>query len=180
MKKILVALLIFLGFIACNPEKKKVKFTQIKSEKEHIAHFSILDTTNANVNLSNCVSFYMNDSSIAKYHNNINLIGISFYIEKKDTLMLIAGFSTKPVIDPQSLKEKYSFRGWLFFNEIPVLFYDNEKTFGGKFYYVNKLLPDTIIIQHIKNQNVIPCWVYKIKSKNQLELIKKIPGYRVI
>jgi hypothetical protein len=180
MKNTILALLFLLIFSACNPKRDKLNNYTGKYDTTKYSPYSIIDTANASQAVSKCIANYMKDTSLVKHLSKIKLICVSFYSDEKDTLMAIEGFSAKPVISPQSKDEKYGFRGWLFFHDMPILFYDNAIAFGSKLYNVNKLLPDTIRIRYLKNQIAIPSWIYKISAKTQLELIHKTPAYRAI
>lgn len=180
MKNSIFTILLVLIFSGCNPRRENLKNSTSEFDTTKQTPFSVLDTANANKEVGKRIAEYMKDTSLIKHLRAIKLICISFYSDEKDTIMAIEGFSFKPVISPQSRDEKYGFRGWLYYIDMPILFYDNEIAYGSMFYNANKLLPDTIKIQYLKNQNATPCWIYKIRSKNQLELIKKIPAYKAI
>lgn len=178
MKHLIIILAVVL-LLGCN--SKREESVAIKnSNNDLFKKYSVSDTSNTNPLLDKNIREYMQDPSVAKHNNIITLICISFYVQIKDTLMSIEGFSSKPIITPQQRDEKYNFIGWLFYNEMPVLFYDNEKIYGKYFYNSAKLLIDNLKFYQIdSNLITFPAFIYKISQKNNITLIEKTPEYKV-
>jgi hypothetical protein len=178
-KTLLVYSLIFL-LSSCNFQKKNPKLTLSEKEKVIFETHSIFDTTIISKKLSDCIITYMKDTSISKYSNSINLLCVSFYNLNNDTVMSLQGFTDKPTIIPKLSGEEHLFQGWLYFNHLPVLISDNETLLGTKFYKPDMLLPDTVTIHNlIDDQYSLPRWIYKVESGKKLALQKKNPRYKI-
>ena len=117
--------LFLLTIVACNSmNKKNAQSNVIVNTSQNITR-SIFDTVIVKPIISKCILNYMEDTSIIKYGNKIKLLTVEFFYENEDTILSIGGHSVLPVIGPQNKLDKYDFKGFLFFNKTPVLFYDN-------------------------------------------------------
>lgn len=163
---------------ACNAVKNENNQSHSMQESQ-IDKRSVSDSVIVKTIISKCISNYMKDTSIAKYSETIKLLTVEFFCENRDTILSISGHSVLPVISPQNMQDGYEFKGFLFFNKTPVLFYDNERALGYGFYDVSKLITDSLKLDEAPANRIgFPRWMYKVNNGCRIELLKKTPEFR--
>lgn len=165
--------------VACSTKEKWNKYTYPSTNKNQNMMDGSTDTTIVKPILLSYLLNYINDTSIAKHKNVIQMYAIGFFHENNAVFLSISGHCVLPVLSPQDVKDNYQYKGYYLYNTIPVLFYDYKKGYGKNFYDVGKLInkrPE--FYENSENRIGFSIWIYKVINDYDIELYKKLPEFR--
>lgn len=140
------------------------------------------DTLYARLNLLNCLTDYIERfDTVRNTWKMTPIYLVSFYLEKKDTLVYITGRKISPVV-PQLLDNPdYMYVGYFFLKDKPVLIDDTKDSIGNHLYIKSRLQKNVESVGKGRDiedfeRHTLPIWIYKINNKTNLQLIRKEKG----
>jgi hypothetical protein len=140
------------------------------------------DTLYLKSNLFDCLVNYIESFDTVKRSWNMTPIYlVSFYLEKKDTLVYITGRKISPVIPNLLDNPDYMYVGYFFFKDKPVLIDDTKDSIGNHLYIKSRLKKNVESVGKGRDKedferHTLPIWIYKVTNKTNLLLVRKEKG----